>query len=367
MDTHITSIKPPRLIEDVTPAWLSAALATSHPGVEVTTAKVDGVFGYKPNKTRIHLTYNAAGQAAGLPETMILKATFPGLGPEGGGLDFATAAEVQAYQEIIPTLHVDTPKTFYSLLDWEGGNAVILMEDLQRRDFTPLNAFTPLNYGQAVAFIDAIAAIHATHWESKAFETGGAWGPDTAVGQCTPRLYDKFLNVVVAPDWWNKFLREPRAAALPRKLTEQARIQKAWFKLLEILAGSARVIVHGDEHLGNLYLNAQGGPGFLDFFSRPERWPLHYAYFISNALDGLDRRAWERPLLARYLRTLAAHGVTAPSFEEAWYAYRCALLFPLIVWYTNPAKWQPESINTINAARAGLAMLDHGTLDLLGV
>jgi hypothetical protein len=360
-------VAPPRLIEDVTPEWLTGALAVRYPGVEVTEAVVDGVFGYKPNKTRIHLRYNQAGRTAGLPETLVLKATFPGLGPEGAGLDFATAAEVQAYQEIVPTLDIETPKVYYSLLDWEGGNAVILMEDLQRRNFRPLNAFTPLDYGQAMAFVDAIAGIHAAHWDSPAFDQGGTWGPETAVGQCTPRLYDKFLNVVVAPDWWNRFLREPRSVALPRKLTEQARIQRAWERLTHVLAGSARVIVHGDEHLGNLYLDAEGRPGFLDYFSRPEHWPLHYAYFISNALDSLDRRAWETPLLARYLRRLTERGLKAPSFEEAWYAYRCSLLFPMIVWYTNPAKWQPESINTINAARAGLAMLDHDTLGLLGV
>lgn len=93
---------------------------------------------------------------------------------------------------------------------------------------------------------------------------------------------------------------------------------------------------------------------------------MHYAYFAVNVLDGLDRREWERPMLARYLRRLCELGVQAPSFDEAWYAYRCSVLFAHVVWYTNPAEWQPESVNTVNAGRAGLAMIDHGTLELVG-
>src|SRR5690242_1865301 len=99
-----SDVKPPSLIEDVTAEWLSQVLAESHPGVEVTHAKVGGVFGFKPNKARVHLSYNALGIAAGLPGTLILKATFPGLGSSGAGMEFSTAAEVQSYREIVPTL-----------------------------------------------------------------------------------------------------------------------------------------------------------------------------------------------------------------------------------------------------------------------
>lgn len=365
----IETIALPRVLSDVTPAWLSAMLGQAYPGTEVTDAVMDGVFGNKPNKTRIHLNYNEAGRAARLPATMVLKASLPGLGngQSGAGLDIATAAEVLAYQQIVPTLDVESPHVFHSILDWEGGNAVLLMEDLRERGFTPLNAFTPLDYGQAAAFTEALAGIHATHWESPEFEPGGKWGPDTDVGGCSSRLYETFLEVIIGHDWWSQWAREPRAAALPRKLADGGTIQRAWKRLSAVMGGTARTIIHGDEHLGNLYLNADEKPGFLDYFARIEHWPISYAYFLSNSLDSLDRRDWERPLLARYLRQLRTRGVAAPDFDEAWYAYRCALLFPMIVWFTNPANWQPEAINTLNTARAGLAMLDHGTLDLLGI
>ena len=64
---------------------------------------------------------------------------------------------------------------------------------------------------------------------------------------------------------------------------------------------------------------------------------------------------------------LARYGGGAPSFDEAWYLYRCTAVFPFLTWFNNSAKWQPESVNTRNTMRAALAMIDHDTFGLLGV
>jgi hypothetical protein len=184
------SLDPPRLVADVTSERLTAALATQYPGVEVQSAAVDDQFGFKPNKARIHLTYNQAGQSAGLPETMVVKLPAPGLGNLEGEmntealLDWAAAVEVQSYREIIPTLDIETPRIYYTLLDRKAGKTAILMEDLQRRGFTALHSFTPLNYGHAIAFIDAMAAIHAAHWNSPAIAPGGQVGTEHGSRGC---------------------------------------------------------------------------------------------------------------------------------------------------------------------------------------
>jgi hypothetical protein len=80
--------------------------------------------------------------------------------------------------------------------------------------------------------------------------------------------------------------------------------------------------------------------------------------------DILDRRAWERSLLIRYLRTLSECEVAAPSIDAAWQAYQYSALFPLVAWYPNSPTFQPESVCAANASRAAWAVFDHGTLEM---
>jgi hypothetical protein len=364
MGTELSDL--PITIQQANAEWLTAILQEQYPGVEVVSAEVGPLFGNKPNKARILLQYNEAGKTANLPPSMIIKASFPGLATTDER-DFATTSEVASYRYAVPYLDVDSPHCFHTSLDWEQGRATIIMEDLDLRGFQSRTALKSMTYREASAFIDAIARINGSTWNSPEFETGGRWGPGSRIAETTTRLYENFLSKIILPAWWDTFAEQPHATGLPRIFNDRKLIYDAWYRLLDTLAGTAKVLIHGDEHSGNLYFQADGQPGFLDWLARPERWPMHYTYFVLNNIDSLDRRAWERPLLARYLQGLVAQGVKAPSFEEAWYYYRCAALFPFIVWYTNPAKWQPESVNTANCARAALAMLDHDVLGLLGV
>jgi Ser/Thr protein kinase RdoA (MazF antagonist) len=159
---------------------------------------------------------------------------------------------------------------------------------------------------------------------------------------------------------------QPRGAALPRQLQDATRVSAAQQKLNELLRGCSQTIVHGDEHLGNLYLDSDGNAGFIDWCARREPWVIGFTYFLISTLDALDRRRWEEPLLQYYLSRLAHHGAQPPSFAEAWLLHRCTTLYPMLTWFNNSAKWQPESVNTRNCMRAALAVIDHNVLDLLG-
>jgi len=113
--------------------------------------------------------------------------------------------------------------------------------------------------------------------------------------------------------------------------------------------------LHVDPHLGNLYIDADGVAGLLDW-QAPRRgpWVHDFAYFLISSLDVLDRREWERPLLQHYLDALRAHGVAAvPAFEDAWLAYR-------------QQEFQVEVNNCAVAPRFALAAIDHDTFALLG-
>ena len=91
-----------------------------------------------------------------------------------------------------------------------------------------------------------------------------------------------------------------------------------------------------------------------------------FAYQMVAALDIADRRRWERPLLARYLRRLTEAGVAAPSFEEAWADYRGELIYGLFIFMINESHFQREETNTAFAARFGAAVQDPESFALLG-
>src|SRR3546814_1755970 len=104
---------------------------------------------------------------------------------------------------------------------------------------------------------------------------------------------------------------------------------------LQAQKAQARVINHGDMHLGNLYVDADGTPGFLDAQPRLGAWSIDVSYFLIAGLDLVDRRRWEGALLAHYLSCLRAEGVDPPSFDDAWAAYRRDVVWGLPIWMLN--------------------------------
>jgi hypothetical protein len=252
-------------------------------------------------------------------------------------------------------------------LERDGGTAaIVVMADLAQRNPLYFNALNPFNYPQAAAFLDAQARIHAPFWNAPSLAVGGSFGPETEIGRNAERFYS-ILATFAHSDNWAMYAREPRGAAIPRRFHDAQRMEKAWLALLELITACPLTIVHGDEHLGNMFVDSDGTPGFLDWFCRPERWVMSFTIFLIATLDSLDRRSWERALLTHYLSRLSAYGVAAPSFDEAWLAYRCATIYPLFGWFNNSSKWQPEAVNTACAARSAMAVMDHDPFTLLGV
>jgi aminoglycoside phosphotransferase (APT) family kinase protein len=124
---------------------------------------------------------------------------------------------------------------------------------------------------------------------------------------------------------------------------------------------SAVCLCHGDTHLGNLYIDADGRPGFFDAQVAKGPWQLEVTYHLIAALDIHDRRLWEKDLLRRYLDGLSAHGVAAPSFDIAWEAHRREIVYGLFIFLINEVRFQSEAINTAYTDRFGAAALDHDT------
>lgn len=132
------------------------------------------------------------------------------------------------------------------------------------------------------------------------------------------------------------------------------------------LAGTLpEVLIHGDTHLGNLYIDIDGEPGFFD--SLPHRAPAMYeiSYHVGGALDVPVRREHERDLVSQYRDELIRCGVDAPSLDQLMHQFGCYLANGYIIFLVNASEFQPEAINTAYTARFSSAMLDHDTMGLL--
>ena len=122
---------------------------------------------------------------------------------------------------------------------------------------------------------------------------------------------------------------------------------------------------HGDTHLGNLYEEPDGTPGFFDAQVARAPWQFEVTYHMVGALDVADRRGHERDLLRHYLGCLSAAGIDAPSFDDAFEAYRREIAYGLFIFLINETRFQPEAVNTAYTVRFGSAADDHDTRRLL--
>ena len=139
-------------------------------------------------------------------------------------------------------------------------------------------------------------------------------------------------------------------------------------RLRQIDRTGPHCLLHGDFHLGNLYFDADGTPGVLDWQStRRGPWAHDFTYFLVSALDMAERREWEKPLLRHYLQQLALHRVQPPTFDAAWDCYITQIVYGLYYWLVNPVEFQAELNNCAVAPRFALAALDHDTFGRLAV
>jgi hypothetical protein len=316
-------------------------------------------------KLWLRVAYNEVGQALGLAESLVLKGGFEA---HRRNMAFMHESEARFYAEVAPLTPINTPACYFAGVDRQAGQSIVVLEDLTRREVSFCGAHKPLSYPQVARFLDAQARYHAHWWDSPKLADGGEF--DWILPQLRNLSEGGYRSRVLQPElWepatWERFLALPRCAAVPRSLHDPARLRQALIRLGERQALSPPTLSHGDTHLGNLYIEPDGAPGFLDAQIRRSSWAQDVAYHLVAALDIEDRRRWERALLAYYLARLEAYGVRAPGFEDAWLAYRCEIAYGLFVWLLNDNAFQTETVNTYVAARFGAAATDHDSLGLL--
>lgn len=345
--------------DDIDAGWLSRALSTNIPDLAVRRAEVREVMLGTSTKIRVAVEYVDPQHARALPSSLIVKGGFEAHSPV---LAAMYLNEIRSYRDVEPLHELRTPRAFFAASDPSSHQSIVIMEDLVERGVTFCSPLRPQSYEMTAARLRALARYHARSWNSEDFATGGRWH----------WVRDRFSTHSAAyqarylePDVWAHYVGLPRGAAASVSLHDRDWMQHALARLGELDRAGDQCILHGDTHLGNLYIDADGTPGFLDMQVARGNWALEIAYHVAVSLDLADRRRWEGALLETYLAALREAGVEAPEFDAAWQAYVRALAYGYFIFLINEVRFQTEAVNTASVARFSAAMIDHGTKQAL--
>jgi len=358
-----TALALPTALEGITAEWMTRALATRRPGVVVSRCEViDTIFGTS-TKIRVALDYASHGEGPPLPERMIVKGGFE---EHSARMAAMFTAEVRFYRDILPFTTLRTPECYFAGTQPAGHpgsyQGIVIMEDLALRGVRFCSGLVPETHDEVSRRLRSLAVHHARTWNSPEFAPGGRWDWVRSRFTTDSKAYaDRYLQ----PEVWAHYMSSPRGAAVSVTLHDREWMGHALARLGEIEARSDLCIIHGDTHLGNLYIEPDGTPGFFDMQSARANWALEVAYHVGVSVDVADRRRWEGGLLETYLAELRANGVAAPSFDEAWELYVRSLAYGYFIFAINEVHFQTEAVNTANCARIAAAMIDHDTKRLL--
>lgn len=351
----------PRGPEDIDAAWLRRALAASGHDAEILAVSHGPLVRGAGTKLRIDVEYGA--NPAALPGRLWVKA---GWEAHSAALEAvgSYAREAHFYQRLARPSGVRAPRCYAARWE-EDGRAVVLLEDLHDRGAELWDCRVPRSIADVAAMLDTLAHFHAAWWEDAAVLTMPT--VDIPMRSSGPMAEWPRANGAARLD---EMLAGPRGEGLPGHVRDGARIERAFWRMVETLdRPTGGCLLHGDPHPGNCFSDSDGSAGLYDWQTVARGpWAYDVGYMIATALSVEDRRAHERDLLRHYLDRLRARGVAdPPSAGAAWDAYRRHIAYPLLIWPTNHVTHQAEENIRALTYRLGMAADDFGFFDLWGV
>ncbi len=346
----ISDPAPTSLDAVLSPPWLSRALGTSFPGVEVTHSEPVEVL--RTVATKVRFTIDCAPMSGPTPPAALcVKAYFDRAdqGYTGGETEGAF------YREMAKTLPVRTPACLYVGSDTSTGHTLVLMRDLTAEGSTFLTALTPYSVDEAAATLDQLALLHASHWNDQGLYSL-PW-----LASRVARIPDSFPIEQLQSQ-----LDGRRGGPLPAVIRDAGRLDAAMRKLGQDDDPTSVCVVHGDAHAGNVFVTSAGLPGLIDWqIAHRGSWATDVAYHIGAVLDVDERQRSEKELLRHYLGRLGAHGVQPPGWEQAWEKYRQYLAYGYYLW--GITRFVDEDITVEFVKRLGTAVAQHKTFEAIGV
>jgi hypothetical protein len=348
---------PDSLEQALSPQWLTAALQPRFPGIDIRAVVSGPVVDRISTNARFTIEC-AGGVPDGLSPALCVKGYFNEIGRKARNIG---APEAYFYREVAATTGVRTLRSVYADVDPDSQHGVVITEDVVSQGGTFLDGNSPYTADQTAETLAELARLHAATWAEPRY-ADVAW--------LGPRL-GRVLEVWGQPNTIATIARNfegPNGQRVPAEVRDAVRLVQAYRRLIlptgAESAANPWCVIHGDAHVGNVFLDAAQIPSMLDWqLVQRGTWCLDVGYHLASTLTVEERRRTERDLLRHYLDSLSAHGITPPAWDEAWRAIGLGMVHGLFLWGIT-TKVEPDVIATL-LHRIGTAVADHDALSAL--
>jgi hypothetical protein len=307
---------PDTLDELLTPEWLTGALATRFPEVQV-TAVIPGPI---VERVSTNARFAIEGELPpGLHSALCAKGYFSDAGRVSAQ---ASVPEASFYRDLAEKTGVRTLHSVWADVDPATQHGVVITEDVVEAGGVFRDALTPCDAEQTAALLSELAHLHAYGWD------------DAGVAE-TPWLTARIAQtaLVRGVKEINHNFDGPPGAGVPDDIRNARQLVDAFVALGELRPGPGWTVIHGDMHVGNTFLDGDGRPALIDWqLVQHGHWSIDVAYHIASALEPDERATAERELLRHYLDRVASLGADVPSFDDAWTDYRRAMPYGFFLW-----------------------------------
>jgi hypothetical protein len=350
MSTVVPAPPPATLEELLTPGWVRAALAPRFGDVDVVAVHPGPVVSRVSTNARF--TIECAGPVPeGLPLALCAKGYF---GERQREFAFVGVREVLFYREVAEPSGVRTLQAVYAGTDEAPTRGVVVTADVLAAGGRFLDARDAYSADQVAESLDQLAQLHTATWGDRRY-TGAAW--------LQPQLAS-YMQSRGLPEITGNF-DGPLGDGVPAAAKDAVRLLEA-FRAIPSALPLDVCVIHGDAHVGNLWLDRDGHPGLVDWQCvQTGHWGIDIGYHIASALTPPERERHERDLVAHYLERVRALRGEAPAWDEAWSAYRAGIVYGFFLWAIT-LRVDPPIIATL-LERLGTAAAAHDCLGgLLG-
>jgi len=349
----------------ITPEWLTAALCAKTPSAIVTGVIVEQASAGTHERHRLRVSYNEAGQLAGLPASIFTKSLPSIVTRMVAGFNGHARIEGRFYSEVRPLLEIEAPICYYSTYDRQTFAAIHLLEDLvATKSAIFCGHKTYVSRAMAEDMIDLLAALHGRFYGKVAATEQFRWLADY------PSWFRIGAKKMRTEHYTGKAFDAAADIIPPRLMARRREVWPATMRALVVHEREPGAFLHSDVHIGNWYQTGAGRMGLCDW-QCPSRghWSRDFAYAVSAALLPEDRRNWERDLLTRYLERLKAICGAKPDFDTSFTHYRQQLSHALAMWTITLChspllpSMQSKAMTLAMIERMAIAMDDLDTLD----
>ncbi|KAL6921262.1 hypothetical protein FSST1_005288 [Fusarium sambucinum] len=350
----------PMTPEEVTSEWLAEAL-----GIEVKASEITSMIHGTASKIFVRLTFGD-GVKTEIPSNVVVKGGFnPAIRVAFPEMWATYRREAEFYQHVAPQTKMLLPSIWFAGTDVVNGQGIVIMSDVSS-EATFGTMLKPWNHKMVGEALKQLASLHAKTWNSKEEAYPWLFGKDGA------KLENPVRKIVLAllesAPWGARFDEKVRPP-VAKELLDADRVRKAFQALWKFADADQKYysLIHGDDHIGNTLITKDDTPGFIDWQGL-QYGPsiLDVTYFLTGALTVEDRRQHEKELIEVYLDALHKEGGPRLSREDIWGDYQRYSLQGFL-WAMTPQAMQPDEAVFAMAERYSAAIMDHKTLELLGV